>query len=204
MNLDMDRHIHETAAVCDSAGLEALERALWLSFDSGMCGTRARQGRDQRPRAQAPKLLEEVYNLEDALLVGGLINTLFRDSNPVHVGCLAQLVNIIAPLVTTPAACFARARTFLMRGRSVMPARACLIPAFSLTPVPLERPDCRPTSPECGRPVSRHRRDADRRTVRHASLMFNRDLDAERDVLLEWDDVTPARALMCERSPVPT
>ena len=48
----------------------------------------------------APKLLEEVYNLEDALLVGGFVNTLLRNSDRVRVGCLAQLVNVIAPLVT--------------------------------------------------------------------------------------------------------
>ena len=51
-------------------------------------------------RAAAPPLLEEVYNLEDALLVGGFINTLLRNSGRVRVGCLAQLVNVIAPLVT--------------------------------------------------------------------------------------------------------
>ena len=51
-------------------------------------------------RASAPQLLEEVYNLEDALLVGGFVNTLLRNSDRVRVGCLAQLVNVIAPLVT--------------------------------------------------------------------------------------------------------
>src|SRR4029079_5236824 len=48
----------------------------------------------------APHLLEEVYNLEDALLVGGFLNTLLRNTGRVRVGCLAQLVNVIAPLVT--------------------------------------------------------------------------------------------------------
>jgi len=38
--------------------------------------------------------------LEDALLVGGLINTLIRRSDRVRVACLAQLVNVIAPIVT--------------------------------------------------------------------------------------------------------
>jgi alpha-L-arabinofuranosidase len=38
--------------------------------------------------------------LEDALLVGGFVNTLLRNSDCVRVGCLAQLVNVIAPLVT--------------------------------------------------------------------------------------------------------
>jgi alpha-N-arabinofuranosidase len=49
---------------------------------------------------EAPHLVEEVYNLEDALVVGGLIITLLRHSDRVRLACLAQLVNDIAPLVT--------------------------------------------------------------------------------------------------------
>jgi alpha-N-arabinofuranosidase len=45
-------------------------------------------------------LLEEPYNLEDALLVGGFVNTLLRRSDRVGLACLAQLVNVIAPLAT--------------------------------------------------------------------------------------------------------
>ena len=48
----------------------------------------------------APHLLEEPYNLEDALLVGGLVNSLIRHSDRVKVACLAQLVNVIAPIMT--------------------------------------------------------------------------------------------------------
>jgi alpha-L-arabinofuranosidase len=44
--------------------------------------------------------LEEPYNLEDALLVGGLVNTLLRNSDRVKIACLAQLVNVIAPIMT--------------------------------------------------------------------------------------------------------
>jgi Alpha-L-arabinofuranosidase C-terminal domain len=48
----------------------------------------------------APHLLEEVYNLEDALLVGGFINTLIRNSHRVKAACFAQLINVIAPIMT--------------------------------------------------------------------------------------------------------
>ena len=51
-------------------------------------------------RQEAPHLLEEIYNLEDALLVGGLINSLIRNADRVKLACLAQLVNVIAPLMT--------------------------------------------------------------------------------------------------------
>ena len=102
MNLDMDRHIHEVAAVCDYVrGLQRSSKRLWLSFDEWNVWYRARdeQATDGRGTA-APRLLEEVYNLEDALLVGGFVNTLLRNSDRVRVACLAQLVNVIAPLVT--------------------------------------------------------------------------------------------------------
>ena len=102
MNLDMDRHIHEIAAVCDYVqGLQKSSKRLWLSFDEWNVWYRARDAKatDGR-RTAAPHLLEEVYNLEDALLVGGFVNTLLRNSDRVRVACLAQLVNVIAPLVT--------------------------------------------------------------------------------------------------------
>jgi alpha-N-arabinofuranosidase len=44
--------------------------------------------------------LEEVYDLEDALLVGGILNTLMRHADRIKIACLAQLVNVIAPIVT--------------------------------------------------------------------------------------------------------
>ena len=102
MNLDMDRHIHEVAAVCDYVqGLQRSSKRLWLSFDEWNVWYRARDGQATDGRGTAaPHLLEEVYNLEDALLVGGFVNTLLRNSQRVRVACLAQLVNVIAPLVT--------------------------------------------------------------------------------------------------------
>src|SRR4029434_3348390 len=82
--------------------MQRRSKRLWLSFDelNVWYRTRDAQATDGR-RAAAPRLLEEVYNLEDALLVGGFINTLLRNSDRVRVACLAQLVNVIAPLVTS-------------------------------------------------------------------------------------------------------
>ena len=100
MNLDMERQIHEIAAVCDyvQATLRSPKR-LWLSFDEWNVWYRARGGDAVNGHRQfAPHLLEEEYNLEDALLVGGFINSLLRNSDRVRVACLAQLINVIAPL----------------------------------------------------------------------------------------------------------
>jgi alpha-N-arabinofuranosidase len=102
MNLAMDRQIEEIIDVCDMVrGLKRSNKQLFLSFDEWNVWYRQRGGdASNGHRKEAPHLLEEVYNLEDALLVGGLINSLLRHSDRVRVACLAQLVNVIAPLMT--------------------------------------------------------------------------------------------------------
>jgi alpha-N-arabinofuranosidase len=102
MNLSMERQIDEVAAVCDVVrGHKRSMKRLWLSFDEWNVWYRARTGDAVNGHRQsAPHLLEEVYNLEDALLVGGLINSLIRKADRVQLACLAQLVNVIAPIMT--------------------------------------------------------------------------------------------------------
>jgi alpha-N-arabinofuranosidase len=102
MNLSMERQIDEVAAVSDMVrGHKRSPKKLWLSFDEWNVWYRARTGDAVNGHRQgAPHLLEEVYNLEDALLVGGLINSLIRKAERVELACLAQLVNVIAPIMT--------------------------------------------------------------------------------------------------------
>ncbi|HTF25670.1 MAG TPA: alpha-N-arabinofuranosidase [Candidatus Limnocylindria bacterium] len=102
MNLSMEQQIAETVAVCDLVrGHKRSPKQLWLSFDEWNVWYRARSGDYTNGHHQeAPHLLEEVYNLEDALLVGGLLNSLLRNANRVKVACLAQLINVIAPIMT--------------------------------------------------------------------------------------------------------
>jgi alpha-N-arabinofuranosidase len=50
----------------------------------------------------APRLLEDIYNFEDVLQVGCIINTFIRRSDIVKIACIAQLVNVIAPIMTEP------------------------------------------------------------------------------------------------------
>lgn len=102
MNLSMERQIAETLAVCDLVrGHKRSPKQLWLSFDEWNVWYRKTRGDDvDGHRHEAPHLLEEIYNLEDALLVGGLINSLLRNADRVKIACLAQLVNVIAPIMT--------------------------------------------------------------------------------------------------------
>src|SRR5690606_28741920 len=201
MNLDMDRHIQEIAAVCDY--VQALQRSskrLWLSFDEWNVWYRARSGEHTDGRGTfAPRLLEEVYNLEDALLVGGLINTLLRNSDRVRVGCLAQLVNVIAPLVTNETGVlrqstyypyawglrYARGRVLDMRVESeTYPIRAAGLQADYARNADVPFVDLVAT--------------VDDTEGQAAVFMLNRDLDREREVIVEWSDVVPSRVLACE------
>ena len=102
LNLTMDRQIEETLAVCDYVrGHKRSKKQLWLSFDEWNVWYRERSGDAVNGHGkEAPHLLEEIYNLEDALVVGGLVNTLLRHADRVKIACLAQLVNVIAPIMT--------------------------------------------------------------------------------------------------------
>ena len=201
MNLDMERQIREVAAVCDY--VQALRRSrkrLWLSFDEWNVWYRARGGDAVNGRrAFAPKLLEEVYNLEDALLVGGFVNTLLRNAERVRLGCIAQLVNVIAPLVTNDtgvlrqsiyfpyawALRYARGRVLDLRVESeTYPIRGAGLQADFARNEQVPFVDVVATQ--------------DAANGQACVLMLNRDLDAERELVLEWRDVTPMRVLVCE------
>jgi alpha-N-arabinofuranosidase len=45
-------------------------------------------------------LIEEVYNLEDALVVTGFLNSFIRHADVVKIANIAQIVNVIAPILT--------------------------------------------------------------------------------------------------------
>jgi alpha-N-arabinofuranosidase len=201
MNLDMDRHIHEVAAVCDYVqGLQKSSKRLWLSFDEWNVWYRARDANaTDGKRAAAPPLLEEVYNLEDALLVGGFINTLLRNSDRVRVGCLAQLVNVIAPLVTNDSGVlrqstyypynwalrYARGRVLDLRVESeTYPIKAAGLQADFAREGTVPFVDLVATIDDAAHQA--------------AVLVLNRDLEGERELVLEWENVVPTRVLACE------
>ena len=50
----------------------------------------------------APRLLEDIYNFEDVLQVGLTLNTFIRRADVVKIACIAQIVNVIAPIMTEP------------------------------------------------------------------------------------------------------
>jgi alpha-N-arabinofuranosidase len=60
----------------------------------------------------APRLLEDTYTVADAVVVGNLLMTLLRRSDRVTSASLAQLVNVIAPIMTEPGGPAWRQTTF--------------------------------------------------------------------------------------------
>ena len=201
MNLDMDRHIHEVAAVCDYVqGLQRSSKRLWLSFDEWNVWYRARDGAATDGRgAAAPRLLEEVYNLEDALLVGGFVNTLLRNSDRVRVACLAQLVNVIAPLVTSDQGVL-RQSTYYPYAWTLRYARGRLLDVrvegdtYPIDPAGLQADFARAGDVPFIDVVATHDEPARQATV----LVLNRDLAGERELTVEWGAITPTRVLACE------
>lgn len=99
---EMDKFIKDTASICDEIKAKKnSNKTVNLSFDEWNIWYRTRDEEKKIEKWQhAPHLLEEKYNFEDALLVGCLLNTLQNNCDRVKIGCLAQLVNVIAPIMT--------------------------------------------------------------------------------------------------------
>ena len=98
--LDMDRFIKAVGAVCDSVkAKKKSKKDILLSFDEWNVWY-SHPSDTKHEWAEAPALLENVYNFEDALEVGMLLMTLQNNCDRVKMACMAQLVNVIAPIMT--------------------------------------------------------------------------------------------------------
>lgn len=54
------------------------------------------------PWRRAPALLEQVYTLEDALVDAQFLMSFIRHADVVKIACIAQAVNVIAPMLVRP------------------------------------------------------------------------------------------------------
>ncbi len=74
---------------------------VYLSWDEWNVWYKANELSDRRGLwTEAPHLIEEVYNLEDALVVAQWLNVFLRKSDVLKIACIAQIVNVIAPILT--------------------------------------------------------------------------------------------------------
>ncbi len=198
-NLDMERQIQEITAVADYVqGLYRSPKQLWLSFDEWNVWYRARSAEHLDGKGQfAPKLLEEVYNLEDALLTGGFLNTLMRQSDRVRVACLAQIVNVIAPLVTNSKGVLRQSiyYPYLMALKYARGRMLDIQVRERDLPHPRRGPAARISRAMRRCPSSTWSRPTMRSEKRIAVFALNRDLTSERELALNFEDVTPSSVL---------
>jgi alpha-L-arabinofuranosidase len=116
--VDMDAFIEAAIATADSvkAALRS-ERTINISFDEWNVwySDRFNKGEkitDPNTWPYAPRLLEDQYSVLDAVVVGSLLICLLKHADRVKAACLAQLVNVIAPIMTEPGGPAWRQTTF--------------------------------------------------------------------------------------------
>ena len=100
----MDSFIEEVVAIADAvAARRRSKKRIMLSFDEWNVWYRTRRPRAARIKPGwpvAPPILEEVYSMQDALAFGGAAISLLNHADRVRSACIAQLVNVIAPIMT--------------------------------------------------------------------------------------------------------
>ena len=103
--MDMEDFIKTVVSICDAVkGKKHSKHTVNLSMDEwNVWYHSAEQDKEiwkQDKWNRALPLLEDIYNFEDALLVGTILITLLRNADRVKIACMAQLVNVIAPIMT--------------------------------------------------------------------------------------------------------
>ncbi|MBP3217416.1 MAG: alpha-N-arabinofuranosidase [Lachnospiraceae bacterium] len=103
--MDLDEFIKTVAAICDAVkGKKHSKKQVNLSFDEWNVWYHSREQDNeiwkQDKWGRALPLLEDIYNFEDALLAGSILITFLHNADRVKIACLAQLVNVIAPIMT--------------------------------------------------------------------------------------------------------
>jgi alpha-L-arabinofuranosidase len=93
--------LEERTRIVKGMIMEAMQKAnrgtrdpIYISWDEYNVWYRARGG----AFARGENALEEKYNLEDALVVAGILNAIVRNADVVRMANMAQLVNVIAPI----------------------------------------------------------------------------------------------------------
>ncbi|GIF05988.1 arabinosylfuranosidase ArfA [Actinoplanes siamensis] len=103
--VDMDHFVNSVVATADAVGARLKsKKKINISFDEWNVWYLSRF--QNAPRTDewqiAPRVIEDRYNVADAVVVGNLLISLLRHSDRVTAACQAQLVNVIAPIMTEP------------------------------------------------------------------------------------------------------
>ena len=99
---DLDNRTKTTEGVIDAAMSDMrVPRKIHIAWDEYNVWYRAR-GNKERGR----RILEERYNLEDALVIATFLNSFINHAHIVKMANMAQLVNVIAPIFTNETGLF--------------------------------------------------------------------------------------------------
>ncbi|TQJ30773.1 alpha-N-arabinofuranosidase [Microbacterium sp. SLBN-146] len=116
--VDMDRFIDDVVATADHVkAVRHSDKTIDISFDEWNIWYQSRYNdvekiTDPREWPVAPRLLEDAYSVIDAVVFGNLLISLLRHADRVTSASLAQLVNVIAPIMTEPGGQAWRQTTF--------------------------------------------------------------------------------------------
>ncbi len=98
--VETDSFIESVIAALDYVqGKRHSKKRIDISFDEWNVWYHS-NGAEFEKWSEAPHLLEDIYNFADALVVGTMLNSILRHCDRVKIACLAQLVNVIAPIMT--------------------------------------------------------------------------------------------------------
>jgi alpha-N-arabinofuranosidase len=89
-SLNVEKYIQTTAGQIAERARPTDTRPIYIAYDEWNVWY----------RAQNDQHLEEKYNFEDALAMGMFFNAFFRHADVVKMANLAQMVNVIAPIMT--------------------------------------------------------------------------------------------------------
>ena len=99
-SMELDDFIYSIICTCDFVkAKKRTKKQINLSFDEWNVWYHS-NGDYVEKWSTAPHQLEDIYNFEDALVVACMLITLLRHADRVKIACLAQLVNVIAPIMT--------------------------------------------------------------------------------------------------------
>jgi len=117
--VDMARFIESVVSIADAvAATKKSDKRIMISFDEWNVWYLHNDegGQNDKPREAgwpvAPRLLEDQYHALDAVVFGDLMITLLQHADRVRSASLAQLVNVIAPIMTEPGGISWRQTTF--------------------------------------------------------------------------------------------
>jgi len=116
--VDMDLFIEEVAAAADEVGAaRGSDKRIQISFDEWNIWYVDRYHAEDKATGIdnwpiAPRILEDRYSVLDAVVFGSLMISLLKHADRVTSASLAQLVNVIAPILTEPGGPAWRQTTF--------------------------------------------------------------------------------------------